>query len=204
METETRRAAPLPPDDRRRSIVDAVVPLIVEHGGSVTTRQMAEAAGVAEGTIYKVFPDKPSIIVEAIRVSIDPEPTRSAIEAIPDHLPMEGQVEAAARILMDRGDRLVALVSALGAMPKDAFDDHDAVHRQFEEAHRVVVTALTVLFERHERTLRVDPHRAAVVLRGLVFVNNHPRLSPVDRLSAAEIVSTVLYGVAAVPVGVDA
>jgi AcrR family transcriptional regulator len=204
MDTESRRATPLPPDDRRRSIVEAVVPLIVEHGASVTTRQMADAAGVAEGTIYKVFPDKPSIIVEAIRVSIDPEPTRTAIEAIPDHLSMEDQVDVAARTLMERGDRLMALVSALGAMPKHAFEDRDGAHRQFEEAQRVVVTALTELFERHERSLQVAPRRAAIVLRGLVFVNNHPRLMPTDRLSATEIVATTLHGVARAPEGGDA
>ena len=51
----TPRAAPLSPDERRRAIVDAVLPLLIEHGRAVTTRQMAEAAGIAEGTIFRVF-----------------------------------------------------------------------------------------------------------------------------------------------------
>lgn len=204
MSSETRRAAPLAPDERRRSIVDAVIPLIVEQGAAVTTREMAEAAGVAEGTIYKVFPDKPSIILEAIRVSMDPDPTRSAIEAIPDDIPLADQAEVAARILMDRADRLVALVSVLGTMPEDRHPDHEGAHRQFEDAQRVVVSALTELFERHAGHLRVPPDRAAVMLRGLVFVNKHPRLSPAEQWTASEIVAMALHGVSTASSLVDA
>ena len=42
-------------DNRRRAIVEAITPLLIEHGGGVTTRQMAEAAGIAEGTIFPSF-----------------------------------------------------------------------------------------------------------------------------------------------------
>ena len=114
------RAKPLPPDDRRRAIIDAVIPLIVDHGAGITTRQMAEAAGVSEGTLFKVFPDKPSILFEAIRVRIDAGPVSEAIGAIPEDLPMERQLEIAAQALVERSEELVALVSVLGTMPKTA------------------------------------------------------------------------------------
>ena len=39
-------------------IVAATLPLLLEHGELVTTRQIAEAAGIAEGTIFRVFADK--------------------------------------------------------------------------------------------------------------------------------------------------
>jgi hypothetical protein len=35
------RAAPMAPDERRRAIVDVVLPLLLEHGSDVTTRQIA-------------------------------------------------------------------------------------------------------------------------------------------------------------------
>ena len=56
----TPRATAMSPDDRRRAIVAALVPLIVERGGEVSTREIAQAAGIAEGTIFRVFADKRS------------------------------------------------------------------------------------------------------------------------------------------------
>ena len=41
------RARRLAPEDRRRALVDATLPLVREHGLAVSTRQIAEAAGGA-------------------------------------------------------------------------------------------------------------------------------------------------------------
>src|ERR1700709_646821 len=66
------RASSMSPDDRRKAIVTALVPLIVERGGEVTTREIAEAAGIAEGTIFRVFPDKKSLLLAAAEEAINP------------------------------------------------------------------------------------------------------------------------------------
>ncbi|MCW2808645.1 MAG: Transcriptional regulator, TetR family, partial [Marmoricola sp.] len=62
----------MPPDDRRKAIVSVLVPLIVERGGEVSTREIAQAAGIAEGTIFRVFPDKRSLLVAAAEEAINP------------------------------------------------------------------------------------------------------------------------------------
>ena len=66
------RAAALPPEERRAAIIDAARPLLIEHGENVTTRQLADAAGIAEGTIFRVFADKDELL-SLIHIS---EPTR--------------------------------------------------------------------------------------------------------------------------------
>ena len=66
------RATAMAPDDRRKAIVDVVVPLLLDHGGEVSTRQIAEAAGIAEGTIFRVFPDKNALWLAVAERTLDP------------------------------------------------------------------------------------------------------------------------------------
>jgi AcrR family transcriptional regulator len=59
-------------DDRRDMIVEAAMPLLVEHGAKVTSKQIADAAGVAEGTMFKAFGDKESLLHFAAKSSSIP------------------------------------------------------------------------------------------------------------------------------------
>src|ERR1051325_1510711 len=97
-----RRATALPPDERRSMIVAAALPLLLEHGDRVTSRQIAEAAGIAEGTIFRVFADKDEIIVAVIDAVLDPAPLDAALAAIPAALEFEAMLVAAATIMQQR------------------------------------------------------------------------------------------------------
>lgn len=69
---DVTRARPLPAEERRQALIDATLPLLREQGVAVSTRQIAEAAGVAEGTIFRVFESKDDLVnaclVEALSV----------------------------------------------------------------------------------------------------------------------------------------
>ena len=62
-------------------IIDAVIPLLLEHGRAVTSKQIAEAAGIAEGTIFRAFGDKETLVQAAIEKYLDPEPLREALRS---------------------------------------------------------------------------------------------------------------------------
>ncbi|MHB1138452.1 MAG: TetR/AcrR family transcriptional regulator [Microthrixaceae bacterium] len=56
------RARRLAPDERRAAILATATELFTAHGQAFTTADLAEAAGVSEGTIFRYFPDKTSLV----------------------------------------------------------------------------------------------------------------------------------------------
>jgi len=59
------RARRLAPDERRAAILATATELFLAHGQAFTTADLAAAAGVSEGTIFRYFPDKASLLVAA-------------------------------------------------------------------------------------------------------------------------------------------
>ena len=77
------RARPLPPAERRASLIAATRQLILDHGPEVTTRQVAEAAKVAEGTLFRVFPTRRDLIAATIADHLCPERLTDIFAAAP-------------------------------------------------------------------------------------------------------------------------
>src|SRR3954447_12950008 len=94
-----QRASALPPEERRAAIVAAALPLILERGVNVTTRELAEAAQIAEGTIFRVFPDKEALIAAVVDAALDTSHTETAIAGIDPALPFEQQLEVAVELM---------------------------------------------------------------------------------------------------------
>jgi AcrR family transcriptional regulator len=189
------RAEPLAPEDRRRAIVEAVIPLLVERGATVTTRQMAEAAGIAEGTIFRVFPDKSALIHEAVRVSVDPAAVQKNLSEIAD-APLETQLAEAARILLERFDIVITLLGVLRTLPHFAIEGKAPGPPAFVTvANSAINQSLARIFDRHRDQLRIEPARAASAFRGLLLANAHPTMELTERLTIDEIVSVLLTGI---------
>lgn len=178
------RAAALPTEERRSAIVDATLPLFLAQGVAVTTREIAQAAGIAEGTIFRVFPDKTALLDAVIEAALDPTPTNDAMEAIDHTLPLEARLEAAVEILRERVLHLFRVFSAASGTTRGA---------QPERSHDL--PALTEILAGEADRLTRPPSEAARVLRGLTFACVHPSFGTDDPLTSTEIVTVFLDGV---------
>lgn len=190
----SRRAEPLPPDERRRRIAEAVASLLIERGAAVTTKELAECAGVAEGTLFSVFPDKRALIEGAIAVRVDPAPLEGAIAGIDRGLDLVGQTAAAAHLISAKTDEVVALLVVLHTLGR-----HDAARDSSAKASLInwsesVLQVVTGLLSEHREELRTTPRRAAAALLGLVVAARRPYAGSSVILSVDEIVDVVLFG----------
>jgi AcrR family transcriptional regulator len=186
----------MPAADRRRAILDAAVPLFIERGSSVTTAEVARAADIAEGTIFRVFPDKSALIYEAVKATMDPAMVADAIRAIGPSAPMAARLAEAAGILHDYFDRMAFLGESLRSVSAPHGARRRDVVRLIRASSAAISAALVDLFEPHRAALRVPPAAAIAAFRGLVFASAHPLLPPRERLAIEEAVSILLSGIA--------
>ena len=183
------RAKPLSPDDRRTALVDATVPLLLEHGRAVTTRQIAEAAGIAEGTIFRVFDSKEDLVTAALEHALDLDPLIAQLEQVDPDQELGAMLLEVVELFQRRFVRVFRLMTRMGMVgPPTA-------HRHIETERERVAAILVGLAERHRDSLRVPPGQLMHLVRLLTFSGTHPHISDGNPLSAQEIVDTVLNGV---------
>jgi AcrR family transcriptional regulator len=175
------RAAAMPAEERRAAIVAATLPLLLERGANISTRQIAEAACVSEGTIFAVFPDKDAVVHAVLEAALDPEPTERELAAIDRSQPFEDQLIDAVSIMQRRTNKIWRLLSGVGDTSKPRTTPSDFV-------------ALADIFRAEEQQLRTDPINAARQLRALTLAVSNPMFYAGQPMTPSEIVRLFLDG----------
>jgi AcrR family transcriptional regulator len=188
------RARRLAPDERRRTLVEATLPLVLRHGAAVSTRQIAEAAGVAEGTIFSVFPHKEALMQAVTAAALDPAATLRELAGVDRSLPLRARLVAAVEILQSRLTGVFGLLDALGMHRPP--DDEECEHPAPSTMNDAFRAAIADLVGPDSAALRVPATELAHVLRLLVFSGTHPRICDGMPLTAEQIVTTLLDGLA--------
>lgn len=182
------RAPALPAAERKQALLAAARAVVLEHGSSATTRLIAEAAGVAEGTIFRIFPSKDALFDALIDAEFDPQPFLAAITSVGLDQPLEDRLTEAVGLLQDRFANIFRLMIALGIRkPPERL-------RTPELRERLQKEGLVRLLEPDADRFRVPVEEVVQLIRLLTFSGTHPHISDQQMLRAEQIVDVVLHG----------
>ena len=193
----------MPADQRRASIIAATRPLLAEHGLGFTTRQVAEATGIAEGTIFRHFASKDELISAVIADSLDVDSLSADLRAIDLELPLTDRVAEAMTVLRSSFTSIHELTAALKTRPqhtcvmrgqdKEGFSHPN--HDMMATWTREITTQIVRLLEPDEERLCVDLDVAAQLVLAVSHIGLH-RFDPTSvTFSATQLTDVVLHGV---------
>jgi AcrR family transcriptional regulator len=175
-------------------LITATEPLLEQFGREVSTRQIAEAAGVAEGTIFRAFGTKEALIDAVLEEAFDNQRTCDELARIEPALDLDDRLVHAVTIMQGRLRRIFALFHTLRLHTKTPEDPEQFRRRRQADNERLNAALATLLKPDAER-LRFEPAEAANMLRTLTFSWTHPILGDARLSDPRQIVDTLLYGI---------
>jgi len=204
-----RRAPALDVEQRRLLIIEATLPLLLQHGTTVSTSTIARAAGIAEGTVFRAFKDKDELIGACVLAALRPDVPIDRIQAIPGELGLRDRLLAIADITGEHLERTTLLVQALEATggrlhpplpprPGPASSRPDASTPEADGPHqamRHLTEAVTDALRPDADRLRISCELTARTFLGMLFLNRtQTRLWGAEPLPMAQVVDLFLDG----------
>ncbi|MEU0897633.1 TetR/AcrR family transcriptional regulator [Streptomyces massasporeus] len=188
--TTRRRAPGMSPEQRREMIMQTAIPLIAEYGATVTTAKIARAAGIGEGTIFRVFADKDELMQACVAKALSPEHAVRELDAIDVSQPLPDRLAEAAEALQAHLSRMGAILGSLG----HGGGKHPGTVRGAGRAESTtrIRAALAELLEPDRAALRRPPEQVAALFFGLLFTQ--PRTEDEPDLTPQELVEIFLHG----------
>ncbi|MEV3912226.1 MULTISPECIES: TetR/AcrR family transcriptional regulator [Streptomyces] len=189
-QTTRRRAPAMSPEQRRAMIIQTAIPLIAEYGAAVTTAKIARAAGIGEGTIFRVFADKDELLHACMAEALSPEHAIRELDAIDLSQPLPDRLAEAAEALQAHLARMGAIAGSLG----HGGGKHPGTVRGAgrTESTTRIRAALADLLEPDRAALRRPPEQIAALFFGLLFTQ--PRTDDEPDLTPQELAEVFLHG----------
>lgn len=177
-------------DQRREQILDAVLDVTLERGLAVTSKELAAAAGVAEGTLYKAFGDKESLLRALVaREGRREDAAGQWIRAGgAESATLEELAAGIAELAILQYRQQFRMLQMLGSLMQQPS------HEDIAEFDRMLEPWIDAL-DAHRDRLGIATARAAAMLRMLVIAACHDGGWGIP-MTPAEIVHVFLHGVA--------
>ena len=179
------RASRLRPDERRAALLQAATELFVDRGVEFTTADLAAAAGVSEGTIFRYFPDKAALLAAARDAALDLESLDPQLRAASQLPTLPQRLLAAARALQPRIEQMARVVEHM--------DHHH--HDDDDEVLRHLIDGLAPMFS-EGCAATATPEQLATLFLGTLLTNTVlAGKGGTDSLDVDHITDLFLHGV---------
>ena len=202
----TPRAPAMSPEDRRTAIVEVAIPLLRQEGANLTTKQVAEAAGIAEGTLFRAFGTKDELVQACAAAVFDNSDTIRRLGEVDRGQALDDRLAAGVAVMQQRLEQIFGLLGTLaasGAFGRHGLGGGDAevgggrrhhgMPRSRQMSDPEVDAAFAELIGDDARTLRLAPADVVHLLAHLTLSSSHP-MFPLRAMTPHEIVSVVLDG----------
>lgn len=158
---------------------------------------MAQAAGIAEGTMFRAFDTKDALLEAVIGAVACPVPLQTGLQEIDARLPLRERTETAARLLTERFAGLVDVLGPLGVAGPPPHHEHPGCPdpgASIPSPRPGERTALVRLFEHDAAVLRLSPTEFAHALRLLCFGGAARHVSDGRALTPQSVTELLLHG----------
>ncbi|MFJ8689405.1 TetR/AcrR family transcriptional regulator [Micromonospora wenchangensis] len=172
-------------DRRRAMIVQTALPLLTRRGTTLTTAEVARAAGIGEATVFRAFADKQALLDACVAEVLRPDPLLDRLARIDRRQPLTGRLTEAAVAVHAHLARLGAVLGALHAAGRARPDPPPA------GTTTAVRSAVAALFTPDADRLRLPPDRLAELFLGLL---SPPGPLATTAPSTTDLVELFLHG----------
>ena len=164
-QSRRRRAQKMTIEKRREQILKVALPMVAKSGSAIKTSDISKAAGIADGTLFRVFQDKQALLDACLEETLDP---RGLVQEIVDSLgvnPIEACLEQAGNALIAYFRAALPIMHSILPIARSDAKRETIIAEMFRELMQTTENFMSVLTDRGN--LSGEPAQLAQVFVGL-------------------------------------